>query len=112
MFTSAGERIATDCSPSEKLHLVFTRYLSGRLPPPLGLHIGTALLSLARLPTMHTSSLIPPLLLSSSEQHPLSEQALDQALLEGEVYMHIMCPAVVLILCAPTTGTSAVHGTQ
>lgn len=86
MFTLAGDHTATDCSSSsQKLHSAFTRYLSGRLPPPLGLHIETALLSLARLPTMHASSLIPPLLLSSSDQHSLSEQALDQALLEGEV---------------------------
>lgn len=92
MYTSAdsaGEHLATDCSPSQRLHSALTWYLSGRLPPPLGLHIGTALLSLARLPVLHASSLIPPLLLTSFDQQSPTEQALDQALLEGEVL--ILC---------------------
>ena len=68
--------------------------LTMKLTPPLGLHIHTALLSLARLPSLHTSTLTPPLILPSSSDH-LSE--LDRALLEGEVYTTIIIQELVFI---------------
>ena len=70
-------------APSCLLHGLLTRYLSAPLCPPLGLHRKTLLLSLTRLPSLHTHTLTPPLLLSHSAD-TVTEQVLDQALLEGE----------------------------
>lgn len=70
-------------APSCLLHDLLTRYLSAPLFPPLGLHGKALLLSLARLPSLHTHTLTPPLLLSHSSD-TVTEQVLDQALLEGE----------------------------
>lgn len=83
---TAAEPSTVDSSPSQQLHSALTRHLSGRLEPPLGLHVATTLLSLARLPALHVPALIPPLLLPQTTHHSLSEQALDQGLLEGEVW--------------------------
>lgn len=90
-----------DASIAQQLHVALSHCLTHGLSPPLRLHIKTALLSLARLPSLHAACLIPPLLLSSDSQSP-SEQALDQALLEGEVSLitslalpHIWGPQVL-----------------
>jgi hypothetical protein len=84
-----GSEVGKDKSPSQLLHLALSHCLGQHLSPLLKLHAETALLSLARLPSLHASCLIPPLLLSPDRQS-LSEQALDQALLEGEVLQQYM----------------------
>ena len=81
---STAEAGKADGSSSQQLHSALTHSPTHSLSPSLRLHTGTALLSLARLPSLHATCLIPPLLLSPGSQSP-SEQVLDQALLEGEV---------------------------
>ncbi|CAI8011397.1 Huntingtin [Geodia barretti] len=86
---STAEAGKADGSSSQQLHSALTHSPTHSLSPSLRLHTGTALLSLARLPSLHATCLIPPLLLSPGSQSP-SEQVLDQALLEGEVLQQYM----------------------
>lgn len=79
-----GETTAR-ATPLQQIHSSLTSLLSLRPSPPLGLHLATTILSLTRLPSLHSPSLTPPLLVPHSQLQSLSEQALDQALLEGEV---------------------------